>query len=61
MTRRYFYFARTQSGAQHEFDVYDNDEGTANIEAKIEVERWLADIDEDADRLTEFGLTHTTP
>jgi len=61
MNRRYFYMARTQSGTQTEFYVDENNEGTANVQAKIEVERWLQSEGETPDRLTEFGMTHTTP
>lgn len=61
MSRRYFYFARTESGEQHEFDVVENDPYTANVQAKLEVERWLREVGEPVERLTEFNLTHSTP
>lgn len=58
---RFFYLARTESGAQHEFDVEERDESTANTQAMIEVKRWLAEIEEPEERLFEFYLTHRTP
>lgn len=61
MSRRYFYLARTESGEQHEFDVVENDPYTANVQAKLEVERWLAEVGEEPARLTQFDMTHTTP
>jgi hypothetical protein len=61
VTRRYFFLARTQSGAQHEFDVSETNESTANAEAIIEVRRWLREIDEPEGRLEEVLMTHSTP
>lgn len=61
MIRRYFYLARTFAGTQHEFYIDENNEETANVQAKIEVERWLTEEGEEPGHLQEFALTHTTP
>lgn len=58
---RYYYLARTESGEQHEFDIEERDPYTANVQAKMEVERWLAEVGEEPARLTQFDMTHTTP
>ena len=61
MTRRHFYIARLQSGAQTEFYVDENSSDIAHVQAKIEVERWVADEGDTVDRLVQFDMTHTTP
>lgn len=61
MIRRYQYIAKTESGDQTELDVHERAQSIANVEAKIEVERWLRDIGQTPDRLTQFDLVFVEP
>lgn len=61
MIRRYHYIAAVESGDQTEVDVHERSQHIANVEAKIEVERWLKDIGQRPDRLTRFDLVFVEP
>lgn len=61
MLRKYHFLARTESGTQTEFIVEEHSETIAAAEAKITVERWLADEGEPIERLAVFNLTHVLP
>lgn len=61
MIRRYHYTAETESGETFETVIHSNVEDTANVEAKIEVERWLRSIGESARRLIAFDLAFVEP
>lgn len=61
MIRRYHYIARTEAGSQFETVIEENNQDTANVQAKIEVERWLADEGEPVERLQQFDLVFTEP
>lgn len=58
---KFHYLARTESGTQFETAIDERSESTANAEAKIEVERWLASEGEPIERLNEFNLVYVSP
>lgn len=61
MIRRYHYRAVTESGDEFETQIEERSQSIANVEAKIEVERWLASIGQDASRLADFDLVFVEP
>lgn len=58
---KYHYIAETESGTRTELQVEENHELAANVQAKIEVERWLAEEGESPARLIRFDLVFTEP
>lgn len=55
-----FHFeAGTSLGHTTAFTVVEHDETIASTEAKITVERWLAECGCDSSDLSDFNLTHT--
>ncbi len=59
--RRYNIAAQTEAGDTFETQVDAHDEFTAGVEAKIEVEKWLGEIDQSADRLSMFAIVSSQP
>lgn len=53
---KFFYTARTESGTEFDTVIEERSESIANVEAKIEVEQWLASEGEFVGRLSEFNL-----
>lgn len=56
---KYYFTAETVAGTKFETVIDENNESTATAQAKIEVERWLADEGEPAEGLIEFNLVGT--
>lgn len=61
MSRRYIYAAETLDGQRHEFTVDSMEDTIAHTEAKIEVERWLAEQGDTPDHLLAFDLVSVRP
>ena len=57
--RRYTYSAETLAGDFHDFYIDAQDETIANVEAKMEVERWLAELGDTPDNLYSFNLVYS--
>lgn len=58
---RYVYTAETLDGTRIDLDVESNDPHTADVEAKIEVERWLKREGQKPEHLTRFDRLWSTP
>lgn len=61
MNRRYHYIAETYAGTKAEFQIEENDQSVADVQAKIEVERWLADEGETPADLLRFDYVFREP
>lgn len=61
MIRRWHYSATFESGTRWEDVVEDNNESTANVQAKQLLERFAASESEPIERLVTFDLVFTEP
>lgn len=61
MSIKWHYIAETEAGSRTEIQVDETHEMAANVQAKIEVERWLKDEGETPDRLIRFDLVFREP
>lgn len=58
---RFTYVAETEAGTRTELQVDERDEQTAAVQAKIEVEQWLAEEGEPVERLSRFDQVASRP
>lgn len=58
---KFFYKAVLRSGSEFETVIEGNEGSIADVEAKIEVERWLAEEGDSSSNLTAFDRVFQSP
>ena len=58
---KFHYWAVTNTGATQSIDVVDQSETGANVDAKMQVENWLDQINLRPTDLSRFDLVSVTP
>lgn len=53
---RFTYVAEAEDGTRLELQIDERDESTANVQAKIEVEKWAIEEGQPLERISRFDL-----